>query len=96
MRKYGSSAEESEFSVKDQPTLTFHDYLVLKFEEFVLPKEIRIYETFNPGTVVRIYAYNELPRHWELLWEANTLEHVEKKAREFCPPIKNNITIVSR
>lgn len=48
MRKFGPS-EDLEYCVKDQPDITFHDFIILKYEGFIIPKSIKIYETYNPG-----------------------------------------------
>lgn len=86
VRKYGPSTE-TEFSVKDKGTETWHDFIIIKYEHYVLPKAIKIYETYNPGTVFRIYAYCCALRKWMLLFYSNP-EPVEKKSREFCPSIR--------
>lgn len=54
MRRYGPSEEGSEFSRKDQPTPTFHDFIILKYENFVLPRRVEVYETYNPGKCLRM------------------------------------------
>lgn len=89
MRKYGPASEaEREISSKDQQDIvTFHDFIVVKYENYVLPKAIRIFETYNPGAVVRIFAYCCTVKSWKILWQAIP-EPVEKKSREFCPSIK--------
>lgn len=77
---------EREFSAKDvQDSVTFHDFVVIQFEHLVLPREITIFETYNPGAVVRIFAYG--CGKWEVLWQAHPAI-VEKKAREFKPALK--------
>lgn len=89
MRRYGpaNSWSEQEFSSKDQhDIITFHDFIVVQYETFVLPKEIRIYETYHPGSVVRILAYCAISKCWKVLWQSLPAP-VEKKAREFRPPI---------
>lgn len=87
MRKYGP-VDEVEFSSKDQQdVVSFHEFVVIGFEHFVLPKAIKIYETYNPGAVFRIFAYCHTLKCWKILWE-EVPAPVEKKAREFCPPIK--------
>lgn len=87
MRRYGPS-NEKEFSPKEAADLqTFHDFAVLQFETCVLPTSLKIYETYNPGTIFRIYAYFHTVMKWEVLWEMSVIP-CEKKAREFCPPIK--------
>lgn len=86
MRNYGPSTTK-EYSPQDLPDIPFHDFIIVKFENFVLPHEIRIYETYNPGAVVRIYAYCCTVKKWLELYQSAPVP-VEKKAREFCPPIK--------
>jgi len=85
-RNYGPHLVR-EFSPKDQSDIPFHDFIIVKYENYVLPQEIKIYETYNPGALVRIYAYCCVLKKWELLYERLPAP-VEKKAREFCPPIK--------
>lgn len=83
--------------VTSQPNLprpsskTFHgrDYVDLLFEEAVYPWSIGIYETYNPGAVVRILALAENPcekglpiplplkndcLNWDILWECDSPE----------------------
>lgn len=87
LRKYGPSTE-TEFSRKDKDeTESFHDFITIKYEHYVLPKAIKIYETYNPGTVFRIYCYCCALRKWNILWDSLPAP-VEKKAREFCPLIE--------
>lgn len=86
MKKYGPSIEQ-EFSTKDKPEfITFHDFIVIQYEHYVLPKEIKIYETYHPGAIVRILAYCCTLKQWKVLWHSAPAP-VEKKAREFRPSI---------
>lgn len=99
MRRYGPPNEfEREISSKDSQheskTITFHDFIVVKYESYVLPKAIKIYETYNPGSIVRIFAYCCTIKEWRILWQAQPAP-VEKKAREFCPPI-NKVNLPTR
>lgn len=89
LRKYGPAIEaDREISSKDQQDIvTFQDFIIVKYENYVLPKAIRIYETYNPGAVVRIFAYCCTVKKWKVLWQSIPAP-VEKKSREFCPPIK--------
>lgn len=61
----------------------------ISFEESVYPFRVSIYETYNPGAVVRIWAKNELSskKKWALLWEGEPikLKHIP---RIFSPIIK--------
>lgn len=87
VRRYGPS-EDDEFSLKDKDeSSTFHDFIIIKYEHYVLPKAIKIYETYNPGTVFRIYAYCCALREWKILWDSPPAP-VERKSREFCPSIR--------
>lgn len=58
------------------------DYIVVKFDEFLIPEEIRIYETFNPGAIIGIWCYCFTIQKWKLLWRGDP-EVCEKKSREF-------------
>jgi F-box and leucine-rich repeat protein 4 len=90
MKKFGQWAdeEEEEFSTVDKPEIHFHDFVTLKFETFVKDlKEIQIYETYNPGSVIRLLGYCELSSKWRILWEALPVV-VEKKSRIFSPPLR--------
>lgn len=93
MRSYGPNNED-EFSMNDQPEISFRDYIILKFENAVLPKSIKIYETYNPGAIVRILAFSVIVRRWFILWQSLPAP-VEKKSREFCPKI-NEIKFPTR
>lgn len=86
MLSYGPQ-NEIEYSVKDQNNITFHDFIIIQYDHYVFPKSITIYETYNPGSVVRILAYCDTRKVWKLLFEAEP-EIVEKKSRAFCPPIE--------
>jgi F-box and leucine-rich repeat protein 4 len=48
LRKYGKP-EEAEFSIVHSNYIPFHDFISIKYEHFVIPKEIKIFETYNPG-----------------------------------------------
>lgn len=86
MRRYGPDPEV-EFAPHDQPEIIFHDFIIVKFQNYVLPKSIKIYETYNPGAIVRILAYSVIGKRWFILWQSLPAP-VEKKSREFCPKIK--------
>lgn len=89
MRRYGPVSEtEREFSAKDLNGLeTFHEFIIIQYEHYVKPRAIKIYETYNPGTIFRIFAYCCTLRQWKLLYDSIPAP-VEKKAREFCPSIR--------
>lgn len=80
-----------EFVPQDCSKLCADDFIVLQFEDYVFPETIRIYETYNPGAVIRIWAYT-ITERWRLLWEASedwwTEKYPDKRARMFAPNIK--------
>ncbi len=43
--------------------------LELTYEHPVKPSYVNIYESYNPGAVIRIEAYNEEEEEWSTLWE---------------------------
>lgn len=68
------------------------DYILLRFEEPVCPEIIKIFETYNPGGIVRIWAFT-LTEQWICLWDIRDPEDngcpIERnKARVFCPRLK--------
>jgi F-box/leucine-rich repeat protein 4 len=58
----------------------------LLFEEAVYPFRVSVYETYNPGSVVRIWAADHQNR-WRLLWEGEP-QNVEHNPRIFSPVIE--------
>ncbi|XP_063706732.1 F-box/LRR-repeat protein 4 [Culicoides brevitarsis] len=81
----------AEFQAQNQPTLVADDFIVLQFEQCVFPEHIWIYETYNPGAVIRIWAYTVIDQ-WSLLYEADAAEWISERhsarARKFQPNIK--------
>ncbi|XP_017012184.2 F-box/LRR-repeat protein 4 [Drosophila takahashii] len=99
MRTYGdwwqrAPSATREIQPQNLPKLTTHDYVVVYFEEFVVPTEVAIFETFNPGAVVRIWAYG-LTKHWTCLWEAteSDLARPALDSRRFAPALKKTTMI---
>lgn len=68
-------------------------WAVVYFEKFVIPTEVAIFETFNPGGVVRIWAYS-ITKEWTCLWEATNRDLMQppgnypRDSRRFAPPLK--------
>ncbi|RZF32510.1 hypothetical protein LSTR_LSTR013766 [Laodelphax striatellus] len=61
MRTYGNWWQEAPsrreiFMPQNLGKIVSQDYIDLRFEQAVFPVTISIYETFNPGSVVRIWA----------------------------------------
>ncbi|KAK8759016.1 hypothetical protein V5799_003352 [Amblyomma americanum] len=44
------------------------DYVELQYEEEVHPVTVTVFETYNPGSVVRILAFDRLKNRWKELW----------------------------
>jgi F-box/leucine-rich repeat protein 4 len=61
-------------------------FLDLLFEEAVYPFRVSVYETYNPGSVVRIWAVDHQNR-WRLLWEGEP-QLVGHTPRVFSPVIQ--------
>nr|CAI5842057.1 unnamed protein product [Callosobruchus analis] len=60
---------------------------MLLFESAVVPRDICIYETYNPGAVVRIWGKLGGDTKWVLLWKGHP-QMCPKKSRKFHPKIK--------
>lgn len=50
------------------PHILLYIVAVVEFEEYVFPREILIYETYNPGAVVKLWAFT-INEKWVCLWE---------------------------
>ncbi|EDW00550.1 GH11799 [Drosophila grimshawi] len=99
MRTFGdwwhcAPSSTREIQPQNLPALPTHDFIVVYFEEFVIPKEVSIFETYNPGGVVRIWAYS-ITKRWTCLWEASSSDlnkfkgNFTREARRFAPTLKN-------
>lgn len=62
--------------------------LVVQFEEFVYPDHVTIFETFNPGAVVKIWAFTST-ENWICLWEETPPMEQIRDPREFTPTLKS-------
>ncbi|XP_049860890.1 F-box/LRR-repeat protein 4 isoform X1 [Schistocerca gregaria] len=67
--------------------ITSQDYIDLEFEQAVYPVEVKVYETYNPGSLVRIWAADS-NEAWTLLWEGLP-QRVGPVARIFSPRIRS-------
>ncbi|XP_050556330.1 F-box/LRR-repeat protein 4 isoform X3 [Spodoptera frugiperda] len=90
MRTYGTWWEEAPSAQKDYmpqnaSAITSQDFVEVSFEKAVYPLEVSIFETYNPGALVRIWALG--PTTWMLLWEGEP-EYVGDTPRIFSPPIR--------
>lgn len=60
--------------------------LELTYEHAVVPSAIRVYETYNPGAVIRIEAYDAENDAWVVLWEGEPAAP-EEDIRVFSPEL---------
>uniref|UniRef100_A0A1B0CEB9 F-box domain-containing protein n=2 Tax=Lutzomyia longipalpis TaxID=7200 RepID=A0A1B0CEB9_LUTLO len=93
MRTYGRWWDIAPSAMEElQPTnfhdIPIHDFIVVEFEEFVIPEAIAVYETYNPGAIVKIWAYFSTISTWKCLWYSFPDPYVEKRPRIFSPPLK--------
>jgi hypothetical protein len=80
------------FALKRNFSGTYSNILLvdLQFEEAVYPFRVNVYETYNPGSVVRIWAgvkHQEQVWLWRLLWEGEP-QRVGHTPRVFSPVIQ--------
>uniref|UniRef100_T1ITN6 F-box domain-containing protein n=1 Tax=Strigamia maritima TaxID=126957 RepID=T1ITN6_STRMM len=76
------------FKFKNRNSFYGQDFIDLKFEQLVYPIRIDIYETYNPGSVVRILAFNAHNCEWHLLWQGSPSSNHIFESRIFSPFIK--------
>lgn len=81
-----------EFMPQTVPRNAPQDFITLEFEEYVRPTRLAIYETYNPGSVCEVWAYDSR-RCWNLLWRLPTdgcdadIQTHPSGARIFQPPL---------
>ncbi|XP_026492284.2 F-box/LRR-repeat protein 4 [Vanessa tameamea] len=90
MRTYGTWWDEAPSVQKDympqnSSIIPSQDFVEVSFERAVYPLEVAIFETYNPGALVRIWALG--PTSWMLLWEGEP-EYAGDTTRIFSPPIR--------
>ncbi|XP_046389546.1 F-box/LRR-repeat protein 4 isoform X2 [Ischnura elegans] len=88
MRTYGRWWDEAPSGTKKFMPQTFgsidgRDYVDLYFEEPVYPRKVSIFETYNPGSVVRIWALSTIGS-WHTLWEGEP-QLIGHTPRKFSP-----------
>ncbi|XP_011500212.1 PREDICTED: F-box/LRR-repeat protein 4 [Ceratosolen solmsi marchali] len=91
MRTYGrwwdrAPSKSLDYMPQNNNPITSHDYIDLEYHKEVYPVRISIYETYNPGSVVAIWARNETGQ-WLRLWNGPP-QIVPHKPRIFSPPLQ--------
>lgn len=59
----------------------------LKYDSAVYPIRVDLYETFHPGSVVRVWGSLE-GQNWVLLWAGEPQTGLKAVSRIFSPPIE--------
>ncbi|XP_050068711.1 F-box/LRR-repeat protein 4 [Anopheles maculipalpis] len=79
-------------SAVDNPPVD--DFIVVDFGTIVCPMGLEVYETMNPGSIYRIWAYTEFSK-WVVLWDkrfdrilADIRNHPPGLTRVFVPDIR--------
>ncbi|CAK1580074.1 unnamed protein product [Parnassius mnemosyne] len=90
MRTYGKWWDEApsfqeDYMPQNSRSIPSQDYVEVSFERAVYPLEVAIFETYNPGALVRIWALGSAA--WILLWEGEP-KYAGDMPRIFSPPIK--------
>ncbi|CAH1404831.1 unnamed protein product [Nezara viridula] len=90
MRTYGKWWDEApsrtvNIMPQNSGNIVSQDYIDVTFEQKVYPTKVSIYETYNPGSVVRISAGDGLGM-WKTLWEGEP-QCVGPSPRIFSPEI---------
>ncbi|KAJ1526764.1 hypothetical protein ONE63_008339 [Megalurothrips usitatus] len=91
MRTYGRWWKEApsgtrEFMPQNQGTIVSQDFIDVVFEQAVYPFQVNIYEIYNPGALVRVWA-RSLQGKWALLWEG-AAQATRPMSRIFSPPLR--------
>lgn len=69
----------------DDDPLGVEDFVTVRFDYAVIPTRLFIYETYNPGSIVRIWG-RQMKQKWVLMWEGEPQE-CPPQARKFQPDI---------
>ncbi|XP_022916344.1 F-box/LRR-repeat protein 4 [Onthophagus taurus] len=97
LRTYGkwwnnSKSAQKHYMPQDQEEIFAEDFISLRFDEAVVPRTIIIYETYNPGAVVRIWGRIHGDK-WHVLWEETPTIHPQT-SRKFTVGIQNYMGII--
>ncbi|ERL87168.1 F-box/LRR-repeat protein 4 [Dendroctonus ponderosae] len=92
LRSYGkwwrySGSAQKEYRPQDFDLLNAEDFVTLEFGSAVVPREVFIYEVYNPGAVIRIWGRLSSDTKWHLLWEGFP-QKCAATSRKFTPPLR--------
>ncbi|XP_071565534.1 F-box/LRR-repeat protein 4-like isoform X2 [Temnothorax nylanderi] len=63
------------------------NHMEIKFHEAVYPIRVSIYEVYNPGNIIKIWAQDSSNNQWILLWDGSP-QIVPPISRLFSPPLQ--------
>ncbi|XP_012527515.2 F-box/LRR-repeat protein 4 [Monomorium pharaonis] len=91
MRTYGlwwdkAPSRSIDYTPQNNMDVVSQDYITIEYHEAVYPIRISIYEVYNPGSVIRIWAQDPKNR-WFLLWNGPP-QIISPKSRMFSPPLQ--------
>ncbi|XP_033231673.1 F-box/LRR-repeat protein 4 isoform X2 [Belonocnema kinseyi] len=91
MRTYGKWWDEArsrliDYMPQNNESPVSHDYIDVEYYQEVYPIRVSVYETYNPGSVVRIWA-RDGSGQWFQLWKGPP-QVVPPKPRIFSPPLQ--------
>lgn len=91
MRTYGPWWDKApsrliDYMPQNNMDIVSQDYIDILFHKDVYPIRVSIYEVYNPGSVVRIWAQGYKLK-WHLLWSGSP-QKVPSTSRIFSPPLR--------
>ncbi|KYN18214.1 PREDICTED: F-box/LRR-repeat protein 4-like isoform X2 [Trachymyrmex cornetzi] len=92
MRTYGpwwdkAPSRSIDYMPQNNTDVVSQDYIDIEYHEAVYPVRVSIYEVYNPGSIIRIWA-EEFRGRWFLLWNGPP-QIVPPKSRIFSPPLQS-------
>ncbi|XP_011056375.1 PREDICTED: F-box/LRR-repeat protein 4-like isoform X4 [Acromyrmex echinatior] len=92
MRTYGpwwdkAPSRSIDYMPQNNTDVVSQDYIDIEYHEAVYPVRVSIYEVYNPGSVIRIWA-EDFKGRWFLLWNGPP-QIVPPKSRIFSPPLQS-------
>ncbi|XP_071561373.1 F-box/LRR-repeat protein 4-like [Temnothorax nylanderi] len=92
MRTYGpwwdkAPSRSIDYMPQNNMEVVSQDYINVEYDRAVYPIRVSIYEVYNPGSVVRIWAQDHNNR-WFLLWNGPP-QIVPSTSRIFSPPLRS-------
>ncbi|KAL0113084.1 hypothetical protein PUN28_012359 [Cardiocondyla obscurior] len=92
MRTYGPWWDKApsrliDYMPQNNTDVVSQDYITIEYQEAVYPIRVSIYEVYNPGSVIRIWA-RDSDNRWFLLWNGLP-QTVPLMPRIFSPPLQS-------